>query len=163
MAITISLLALVATLYQLHLQRLHNEKSLKPLPQIVLIDKEKLEVHIQNSGVGPLIVSNVSYNQADTTYTGISRCLSLAPQAFQHLEISKSSQKVIMAGASLEIFSTEFEKSDTSEFQDKIRRELALIEVTVEGEDIYKNKVTVKRSLQWFLRHDSIIIQGHVL
>ena len=154
MAITISLLALIATLYQLHLQRVHNEKSLKPLPQIVLIDKEKLEVHIQNSGVGPLIVSNVSYTQRHKTHTSISGCLSLNPQAFQHLEISNHSQKIIMAGASLEIFSTEFEKSDTAEFQDKTRRELALIEVTVEGEDIYKNKLTVKRSLEWFVRHN---------
>lgn len=153
MAITISLLALIATFYQLHLQRVHNEKSLMPLAQIDLVDREKLAVHIQNNGVGPLIVSKVSFSQFGKTYPCIRDCLSLNPQSFQHTPISPETQKVIMPGAFLEIFSTIFDETDSLEVQEKTRVELASIQVIVEGRDIYKNKVSVKRGLEWFLRH----------
>lgn len=59
--VIISLLALLATFYQLHLQRVHNEKSLKPLAQIDLVDRDKLSVHIPNNGVGPMIVETIFY------------------------------------------------------------------------------------------------------
>ncbi len=62
MAIVISVLALIATFYQLYLQRLHNEKSLKPLAQIDFVDRKKLMyVHIQNNGVGPLVIDRLTF------------------------------------------------------------------------------------------------------
>lgn len=125
-----------------------------PLAQIDLVDKnEKLAIHIQNSGVGPLIVTKVSFVKGTITHTGINGCLTLDPKSFQHTEISESTQKFIMAGAHLEIFSTIFDNSDTQEFQDEIRRELASIDVVVETQDIYKNKNNIERSLAWFKRH----------
>ena len=41
LTLAISILALLATFYQLYLQRVHNEKSLKPLGQLDLYDSDK--------------------------------------------------------------------------------------------------------------------------
>lgn len=154
MALTISLLALLATFYQLHLQRIHNEKSLKPLPQIDLMDRKKrLYVHIQNNGVGPLIVEKQTFIKDDTIHSSIRECLGLNPATYQHILITPSSPKVIQAGSHLEIFSTLFDEGETEDDVDNARRQLATIRLRVDGRDIYNNKVTVERSLDWFIRH----------
>ena len=153
MIITISLLALLATFYQLHLQRIHNEKSLKPLAQIDFVDRDKLAVHIQNNGVGPLIVNKLTFFKDEKTFHSIKDCLTIDPKSYQHILITDTAKKVIMAGTYFEIFSTIFDEEDTIEFKDKVRRGLASITLIVEGKDIYDNNVTVERKLDWFLRH----------
>lgn len=154
MAIIISLLALLATFYQLHLQRVHNEKSLKPLAQIDLMDREKrLYVHIQNSGVGPLVIEKLAFSKNGTTSHSIKDYISLNPRVYQHILITEATKKVIMAGSHLEIFSTLFGEGDTEEDIENARKQLAEIKLKVDGRDIYNNKVTIERSLDWFLRH----------
>ena len=154
MAIVISLLALLATFYQLHLQRIHNEKSLKPLAQIDLMDRGKLlYIHIQNNGVGPLIVEKLTFFKNGKSYSSIKDCLELSPRSYQHLSITESAKKIVLAGAYLEIFSTLFEEGDTDEEIDHARKQLAALKLRVEGRDIYNNKVTAERDLHWFIRH----------
>jgi hypothetical protein len=152
-AIAISLLALLATFYQLYLQRVHNEKSLKPLAQIDLVDRDKLSVHIQNNGVGPLIVKTIVYLRDGKSYSTIRECLTLSPRAYQHLTISPTEQKIILAGSYLEVFSKRIKEGDSGQEVERVRNELARITVRVEGTDIYNNTVAVERSLGWFVRH----------
>jgi hypothetical protein len=151
--VIISLLALLATFYQLHLQRVHNEKSLKPLAQIDLVDRDKLSVHIQNNGVGPMIVETIFYLKDGKNYSNIRDCLSLSPRSYQHLTLSLQEQKIILAGSYLEVFSKRIKDNDTKEQMNDIRKQLATITVRVEGKDIYNNKVTAERGLEWFIRH----------
>lgn len=154
MALTISLLALLATFYQLHLQRVHNEKSLMPLAQIDLMDREKrLYVHIQNNGVGPLIVEKLTFLKDDKGYSSIKDCLDLNPRSYQHILITESAKKVIQAGSYLEIFSTLFEEGETDMDIDQARMQLASLRLRMEGLDIYNNKITIERELDWFVRH----------
>lgn len=156
MAIAISLLALLATFYQLYLQRVHNEKSLKPLAQIDLLDRDRLlYVHIQNNGVGPLVVEKLTFIKDDKQYHNIEYCLSLNPRSYQHILISEFVQKVVLAGSYLEVFSKQFSAEDTHEQMDDIRQELASLKLRVEGRDIYDNKVSVERDLHWFTRHNA--------
>ena len=156
MAIVISLLALLATFYQLHLQRAHNEKSLQPLAQIDLLDREKLlHVRIQNNGVGPLIIEKLTFSKDGKSYSSIKDCLELSPRTYQHLSTVESANKVLLPGAYLEIFSTLFEEGDTDEEMDRARNQLAVLRLRMEGRDIYNNKVTAERDLHWFVRHGS--------
>ena len=156
MAITISLLALLATFYQLYLQRVHNEKSLKPLVQIDLLDRDRLlYVHIQNNGVGPLIVEKLTFVKDDKHYDKIEQCLSLSPRSYQHITVSDSVQKVVLAGAYLEVFAKQFSE-DMQDQMDDVRQQLASLKIKVESRDIYNNKMTVERDLLWFIRHNII-------
>lgn len=157
MALIISLLALLATFYQLYLQRVHNEKSLKPLAQIDLMDRDKLlYVHIQNNGVGPLVVEKLAFVKDDKRYHNIEHCLSLSPRSYQHILITESVKKVVLAGGYIEVFSKQFSEEDTHEKMDDVRQQLASLKLKVEGRDIYSNKVTVERDLIWFIRYENI-------
>ena len=157
MATVISLLALLATFYQLYLQRVHNEKSLKPLVQIDLMDRGKLlYVRIQNNGVGPLIVEKLTFLKNGKSYSNLEDCLELSPRSYQHLSIIESVKKVLVAGSYLEVFSKQFEESSTDEELDSTRRQLAALTLRMDGLDIYNNKVTVERDLRWFMRHHTV-------
>lgn len=149
-----SLLALVATFYQLYLQRVHNEKSLTPLVQINLTDNAGLiNVHVQNNGVGPFIVEKLTFVKDGKTYDNIQQCLSLSPRAYQHISVNESVKKVLLPGAFLEVFSKQFDLNATKDEIEDVRKELAALTLKVEGRDIYKNGSTTERKLTWFVRH----------
>lgn len=151
----ISLVALVLTCYQLYLQRVHNEKSLKPLGQIELGDtKKKLYVHIQNNGIGPLIVDNLIFIKNGSQFNSISDCLSLDPKSFLHTFIDNILKKVIQPNSQLAVFEKNIENLPNEEI-DQVRRQLAPITVKVNYRDIYDNKFSFEKNLQWFSRHMS--------
>lgn len=153
MALTISLLALLATFFQLHVQRVHNEKSLKPLAQIDLVDRDKLAVHIYNNGVGPLIVEKITYLKEGKTFDNLPECIKLEPKSFQHLTIYPKEHKIIQPGSFLDVFSKRIKEENSVEEINDIRNQLASVTVRMDGKDIYNNKVFVERSLKWFSRH----------
>lgn len=151
----ISLVALVLTCYQLYLQRVHNEKSLKPLGQIELGDtKKKLYVYIQNNGIGPLIIDNLIFTKNGSHYNSISDCLSLDPKSFLHTFIDNILKKVIQPNSQLAVFEKNIENLPNEEI-DQVRRQLAPITVKVNYRDIYDNKFSFEKNLQWFSRHMS--------
>ena len=155
MAIILSLIALLATFYQLHLQRVHNEKSLKPLVQIDLVDRHKLiGVHIQNNGVGPLIIERLTFFKNDKRYANIQDCLEFHPKSYQYIPITDSSKKVVLPGAYLEVFSTRLAEQ-AKEDMDDVRQQLSILKLKMEGRDIYNNRVMAERDLHWFARHHS--------
>ncbi len=154
MAITISLLALLATFYELHLQRIHNRKSLRPLAQIDVFDREKLMyVYVQNNGVGPLIIDRLTFIKDGKRYDDIKDCLELDPKSYMHMQIKESVKKVVTPGSFLEVFSTRFEDHEGEKEMDAIRGQLAVLRLKVEGRDIYDSKIVVERDLHWFERH----------
>lgn len=153
MTILISLLALVATFYQLHLQRVHNEKSLQPLGQIDFLAREKqISVYIQNNGVGPLIVNRVTFMKEGISYNSIRDCLSLDPKSYFSIDVTDSAKKVVLAGAFLEVFSTHFEDHEGKLEQDKVKQELVPLTLKADCKDIYGNKIVIERDFQWFKR-----------
>lgn len=153
MAIIISLLALLATFYQLYLQRLHNEKSLKPLGQIDVGDRKKhIYVHIQNNGLGPLIIDSVIFTKDGIKYKTISECLTLDPKSYWHVSLSSTDKKVILPNTHLVVFNKNTENNSPEEIED-IKKQLTPITLKVSCRDIYNNTFSFERNLEWFSRH----------
>jgi hypothetical protein len=151
----ISLCALCATIFELYLNRRHNAKSLKPIPQIVLGDiQRQLFVHLQNNGVGPLVVEGLSFVKSGAEYPGIQECLTSDPKSYNHdTEISRETPKVILPGAYLEVFGMIFDDHEGDVELSRVRAELAGLRMKVIAKDIYDKKLTVARNFQWFARH----------
>jgi hypothetical protein len=159
LSIAISLFALLATFYQLYLQRVHNEKSLRPLGQIVLSDREaQIFVHIRNNGVGPMIIDKVTFNKDGISSANIEDCIDLEPRSYMHDIISAETvQKVILPGSHLEIFDTIFEGHAAGQEKDNAIEQLTPITLKVNYRDIYDNKFTIERNFDWFSRHASLL------
>ena len=154
MAITISVLALLATFYQLYLQRVHNEKSLRPLGQIDLIDiNNQVSVRVVNNGTGPMIINRLTFFKEGNSYTKIEDCLTLDSRSYQRIPVNETLQKVILPNASLDVFAAELAPFEEESQLETVRRELAFVTLRVHYRDIYDNQFTLKRSLDWFSRY----------
>ncbi|WP_245776903.1 hypothetical protein [Spirosoma endophyticum] len=147
-------MALLATFYQLYLQRCHNEKSIKPLGQIDLPDyKKQLAVYIRNNGLGPLIIDRLLFVKEGQQYCTIDDCLNLDPKSYMRVLISDSVKRVVLPNAYLAVFETIFEDSEGEAEMNHARNELSPIILKVEFHDIYDNKMTIERDFQWFARY----------
>jgi hypothetical protein len=156
-SIIISLLALLATFYQLYLQRVHNEKSLKPLGQIDLLDhKDRVVVEVRNNGLGPLIVEKLKFKKAGTVHDSIEDCISLAPASYMRLSKSVSWPRVVQPNACLIVFETVFEDNDDSSYRDHVKSELSPITIEAICRDIYGHKTILNRDFKGFARYSSI-------
>jgi hypothetical protein len=154
-AIIISLFALVATFYQLYLQRIHNEKSLKPLLQIDFNDRNGLLfVRITNNGVGPVIIESLEFRKGQHSYSYIKDCLEIDPRTYNHLDIDVTNKKVIQPTGFIEVFSKLFDEITPATEISHFRKQLSPLVLKVKGEDIYNNKIVVEKSLKWFARHE---------
>ena len=151
-AILISWLALLATFYQLYLQRIHNEKSLKPLGQINLEDRQgHLYVHVTNNGLGPMVIDKLYFVKDGQSFTSIEECLELPRQSYTAIGVNESVQKVILPSGHLAIFETRLERGEDAQH---VRRLLSPIWLKVAFRDIYDNKMTIERDFHWFARHE---------
>ena len=156
LATAISLLALLATFYQLYLQRVHNEKSLKPLPQIDFLDrKNQIFIHIQNNGVGPYVIDRLIFIKGTKSYDHIAQCLDLDPKTFMHMRVTSLHKKTVLPENHLEVFSIVFDEDELDSKMDQVREQLAGIRLKVIGSDIYDNPVVIDRSFDWFMRYVS--------
>jgi hypothetical protein len=153
-SLALSFVALIATFYQAHLQRVHNQKSVKPLPQIDLMDRDgEMYVHVVNNGVGPMTVDKLRFTRDGKTYDRIQDCLSLDPQSYYHVDVSPTNKKVIIPGGHLIVFGETLDANSNKETINLFRQQLAMLSLDVEGHDIYNNKVAVSKNLNWFGRH----------
>ena len=160
-SVIVSVLALLATFYQLRLQRVHNEKSLKPLGQITLSDHDKtITVRLYNNGLGPLIIDRLTFNKGGEMYSSLKDCVDLEPRSFIHFAMDDLVEKVVLPGSYLTVFEKSFtdQTDDASvdqikEAMDRIRLDLSPITLKVKCRDIYDNEITVERSCKWFARH----------
>lgn len=152
LTILISVLALLLTWGQWHLQRVHNVKSVKPLGQIDLWDRQNLiYVYVRNNGLGPLIIDRLTFREGDTRYSRIDECLDLDPKSYMHIYVDDSVKRIILPNSHFIIFEASFEGNERE--MNHVRRQLAPIRLKVEGRDIYDNKITIERDFQWFSRH----------
>lgn len=155
MAIAISVLALIATFYQLYLQRTHNEKSLRPLGQIKFVDqKTQLAVQIENCGLGPMIIESLSFSKEGKASSKIDEYLDLDSRSFFSASIDSKIKKVLTPSGQMDVFAKDV-TSLTPEEIDLVRGKLSIIDVKLVYRDIYNNQFTAERSLQWFSRHHS--------
>lgn len=149
----ISVLALLLTFCSFWIQRIHNEKSLKPLGQIELGDnKKRLYVHIQNNGLGPLIVDKLVFINNGIQYGSISDCLELNAKSYWHTFIDSTLKKVIQPDSFLVVFEKNIENLSDEEI-DQIRKQLSPITLKLYYRDIYDNKFSFEKNLLWFSRH----------
>ena len=154
MTVLISWLALVATLYQLYLQRIHNIKSLRPLGQIDLRDREnQIYIRVSNNGMGPMIIDRLLFVKEGKTYTTIEECLTLARQSYSAISVNESVRKVILPHAFLPVFEAHLAEHEEEAALDLVRDQLSPITLKVYFRDIYDNKMSVERDFRWFLRH----------
>lgn len=153
-SLVISVLTLLALFYQLHLQRVHNEKSLKPLGQIVLEDRQQtIAVHLRNNGLGPLIIDRLTFRKDGRHYEAIDDCLDLAPKSYARASVDDSATRIVLPASSLLIFETRFDDHENEAELNHVRNQLSPITLTVEFHDIYDNKMSVERDFQWFARY----------
>ena len=154
LSLIISFLALLATFYQAHLQRVHNQKSVKPLAEINLRDRDgEMFVRIGNNGVGPLIVDKVVFTKGNKQYEHIQDCLDIDPKTYFHLEVNDMNKKVIIPGGFLELFSNMLNPKESADKIEMFQKQLSVLHLKVQGHDIYNNKISVEKSLSWFARH----------
>jgi hypothetical protein len=154
LTLAISILALLATFYQLYLQRVHNEKSLKPLGQVDLYDSDKqIHVYISNKGMGPMTIERVTFTKNTKSYDNIEACLDLDPKTYNHILLNDSIKKVILPGSQFQVFETVFDDHDSDAEIERVRNQLAPIILKVDCRDIYDNKFSFERKLDWFSRH----------
>lgn len=154
MALALSILALLATFYQLYLQRVHNEKSLKPLIQVDVLDRnDVIAVRIQNNGLGPFIIERLSFVKGKETYNSIRECISLDRKSYHNVDITKDVKKVVLPNSYLDVFSVRMKEGYPAEYAANIKQELSRLKLKVEGSDIYGNRIIVERDLKWFANY----------
>ena len=147
--IIVSLLALLATFYQLYLQRSHNEKSVRPFGQIDLEDRKgHIAVRISNNGLGPMIVGELRFYKNGKEYEAIKDCLELDARSYTSISVGDSVQKIILPNAQLIVFETRVKDGQIAD----VRNQLASITVEARFKDIYDNEFVISRSLEWFKR-----------
>ena len=153
-SIIISLLALLATFYQLYLQRVHNEKSLKPLGQITFSDhSHAIAVYIYNNGLGPLIIDRLGFSKNDIVYSSIKDCLDLDPRFYMHVAMDDLTQRVVLPSSHLALFEKDFGADVQESDLDHLRIQLGSVTLKVDCRDIHDNKITLERSFKWFARY----------
>lgn len=152
-SIWISTLTLLALIYQLYLQRRHNENSLRPLGQIKFVDqKARLAVQIENCGMGPMIIERLSFIKDGKIFTKISECLDLDSRSYFSASIDSKIEKVLLPNGQMDIFAKDVTTLTAHEI-DMIKSKLSIISVKLAYSDIYDNRFTSERGLQWFSRY----------
>ncbi len=87
------------------------------------MDRGKLiYIHVQNNGVGPLIIDRLTFFEDGESCHDIEDCLELNPKYYQHMPITESVRKVLLHGGFHDVFSTQSEKENTEEELAGIRR-----------------------------------------
>ena len=149
------MLALLVTVGQWHLQRVHNEKSVKPLGQIYLWDRNKtIAVRIINNGLGPLIIDRLSFSKGNNIHSSILDCVDLPAKSFMHNSSDDIVKRVVLPNSSLTVFEATLAEGESEDSLNRVRKQLTPITLKVEGLDIYDNKIILERNLQWFSRHE---------
>ena len=153
-SIIISVLALLVTLGQWHLQRVHNEKSVKPLGQIYFWDRDNnISVRVINNGLGPLIIDRLTFSKSDNIYSSILDCVDLPAKSFMHNSSNDIVERVVLHNSYLTVFEATLEEEESEANLDQVRKQLMPITLKVEGHDIYDNKIILERNFQWFARY----------
>ena len=103
--------------------------------------------------MGPLIIHKLTFIKDGTQYNSIEDCLSFDPKRYRHVLINASVKKVVLPNSYLDVFAVEFEEHEGEAERGTVKQQLSAITLKVECQDIYDNKVSFERNLEWFSRH----------
>lgn len=136
---------MLATCFQLYLQRVHNQKSVKPLAQIAFTDQNNLlAVRLHNNGLEPLIVSGFALHKNSVSHSSTDDCLALDPKTYWHVAVNDAVQRVILPNSYLTVFEKNLEKH-TDEKKNDVRKQLTPLTLQVHYCDIYDREFTIER------------------
>ncbi|WP_426293308.1 hypothetical protein ACN9ML_29325 [Dyadobacter endophyticus] len=102
--------------------------------------------------MGPLIINSLSFTKGGKEYANIAEVLPFNKRSYMHTIVDDVVKKVLLPNTEMKVFAKNVTMSTTEE-TNAIRRELALIRVKVNYQDIYENKFSIERGLEWFLRY----------
>lgn len=103
-----------------------------------------------------MILDKVIFFKDGHSYADLENCLDLEVRCYRRIPISEWVKKVVLPNASLEVFAAELESHETDFDMENVRKQLSLLTLQVEYRDIYENKFTLERSLDWFSRHTTV-------
>ena len=166
-ALIVSVVSIIISVRTLKIQRTHNEKSVKPLGQIILNDYEnQITVDIRNVGIGPMILKELSVtNLKGETKDNLIDFIDLEmPDGLTWNDYVKQvKDRVIAVGEGIVLIGIDFESIESptkdsmnqlDRFRDGLRRTLGDIVVKIRYTGIYENEIqTTERKLDWFKRH----------
>ncbi len=162
LALLVSLASVIISYYTFRLQRNHNIKSVKPIIHVGQWDYEnRLFVTLKNVGSGIAIVKKMMvYKMKEEGKTSIYNWLpNKLPSGMNYKEYwTPNTEFVVQAGEIIKLVEVPCDTSITEqkEMREQIRQILGQLTVEVVYEDIYKNKMPVKKLLlSHFLRLDN--------
>jgi hypothetical protein len=151
-------IALIFTAISLQVQRKHNRLSVKPIALVSVGDYEnELAVHLQNKGMGPLIIKKLLFiDQNGKTEKAI---IDFFGSDFKNVVWSVFVADIdgwtILPNETKTLIKLNGNSAD-KEFvrvRDKVRKVLAQIQVELLYQDIYEKDMPKKiRKLDWFVR-----------
>lgn len=103
--------------------------------------------------MGPMIIERITFTKDSKSHDNIEDCLDIDPKSYEHIALNGSVKKVILPGSKFEVFETIFENHESETEIENVRNQLAVITLKVDCRDIYDNKFSFERKLDWFSRH----------
>ena len=162
LALTTAIASAIISFYTFKLQRTHNIKSVKPIIHIGQWDYENcIIITLKNVGYGIGLVKKLSvYNTKNEVKNSIYDWLpKTLPGKMNYKEYwTPYTGFVIQGGETIKLIEipVDTEKNKQLREREKLRKTLGQLSVEVEYEDIYENKMPLKRlQLVHFLRSDN--------
>lgn len=151
-------LSLWVTYSTLKHQRLHDELSLRPLPEVTVADWEtKLRVTLRNNGSGPLIVTALVAGNGAETKPSVLDWMPELPEDIAWTSFSgPMNGRSVLPGGSITLLELEGDDADEAfvQVRDQVRAALRELTVNVEYTDVYNKALPPHRkALDWFGRH----------
>jgi hypothetical protein len=153
-----ALVAVVVSLWALHVQRRHNILSIRPIPEVTVADYEgSLRVKLRNNGTGPMLVTSLQVFGKDGVKPSIIEWMPSLPggRMWNHFSMALENRTFQPDGAIplLELTSEQLEPT-FAHCRDLTRAELRNLRVVVHYTDIYRSRLpTYEKSLAWFGRN----------
>lgn len=157
LALVVSAISVGISVWAYRSQHMHNQLSVRPLPEITVADYENsLRVKLRNNGIGPLIVKSVAVSDGTNTRSSVVDWMPPLPSHRPWTNFSHALEdRTLQPGSEIVLLElTEYAgESSFHQIRDRVRLALAVLTVTVEHTDIYNTAMPPrKKSLSWFGR-----------
>lgn len=160
LAIAISAFSVFISIRGLHIQRLHNFKSLRPICYISIMDyDDSLIIHARNFGVGPLIMQKlIVSDQQGNVKNNLIAWMPAVPEGLFWKEYFGNTENyyVITPGEKLPLLEIDIDIDNhvQVQFLYSVRNILKDLMIEIDYIDIYDNKMpTYSKELTWFGRN----------
>ena len=157
LALVVSVAALFIAGWAAHLQRRHNRLSVRPIPEVTVLDlEEHVRVKLRNHGSGPLVIEGFEVaGYGGKHETLVDAMPNLPGRDWTHFSGNIGGRALLPGG---EIVLLELLREDDEigfgRSRDLARKALALATLSVNYTDIYGGRFQpYSKSLEWFGRH----------